>query len=288
MLGHATLVWLRGGCQISSQRLLASPRRARTGWLGSGPPWPPPARWPRRTFRPAWRSGAPGQILQQSGCLTGGRLSACPSSPSHDQHGPRRRAAADCGQASPRPHRLAPAGGVQHRGQRPRRARPGRVPGGPGRRARLGGQGVPSSSGRVRGGRRRGDSGVPSTTRFSIGRAATAEPLSVLDGYTVLVTEFVPDVPRAERAEPIRGRGGLRRLGELRAELHALPVADGAAARSGGAWHHLTDGGPADEIRAMLALLAECADAATTDQPHYAMLARELADADGVAACRRR
>jgi len=38
----------------------------------------------------------------------------------------------------------------------------------------------------------------------------------------------------------------------------------------------------------MLALLAECADAATTDQPHYAMLARELADADGVAACRRR
>jgi hypothetical protein len=43
----------------------------------------------------------------------------------------------------------------------------------------------------------------------------------------------------------------------------------------------LADGGPADEIRAVLALLAECADAATTGQRHYATLARELADADG-------
>jgi len=76
-------------------------------------------------------------------------------------------------------------------------------------------------------------------------------------------------VYRVDRAD------GLRRLGELLGEMHALPAADGAAARPGGAWHHLTDGTPADEIRAMLALLAECADAAP------AMLARELADADG-------
>ena len=116
---------------------------------------------------------------------------------------------------------------------------------------------------------------------FPSERAATAEPLSVLDDHTVLVTEFVPGVPRAERAAVIRDRGGLRRLGELLGELHALPAADGAAARPGGAWHHLADGGPSDEIRAMLALLAECADAAQADQPHYVMLARELADADG-------
>jgi hypothetical protein len=112
-------------------------------------------------------------------------------------------------------------------------------------------------------------------------RAATAGPLSVLDGQAVLVTEFVPGVPPAERAAVIRDHGGLRRLGELLGELHALPQADGAAARPGGAWHHLADGGPADEIRAIQALLAECADAAAPkDRPHFATLARELADAD--------
>lgn len=116
---------------------------------------------------------------------------------------------------------------------------------------------------------------------FPSERAAIAEPLSVLDGHTVLVTEFVPGVPRAERAAAIRDGGGLRRLGELLGELHALPAAEGAAARPGGAWHHLTDGGPAEEIRAVLALLAERADAGAAGQPHYAMLARELADADG-------
>jgi Ser/Thr protein kinase RdoA (MazF antagonist) len=120
---------------------------------------------------------------------------------------------------------------------------------------------------------------------FPSERAATAEPLSVLDGHAVLVSEFVPGVARAERAATIREHGGLRRLGEMLGELHALPAAgdsvDGAAARPGGAWHHLTDGGPADEIRAIRALLAECADAAPADQPQYAMLARELADADG-------
>ena len=116
---------------------------------------------------------------------------------------------------------------------------------------------------------------------FPSERAATAEPLSVLDGHTVLVTVFVPGVARAGRSAAIRDGGGLRRLGELLGELHALSAADDAPARPGGAWHHLADGGPADEIRAILALLAECADAATADRPHYAMLARELADADG-------
>jgi Ser/Thr protein kinase RdoA (MazF antagonist) len=115
---------------------------------------------------------------------------------------------------------------------------------------------------------------------FPSERAAAAEPLSVLDGHRVLVTEFVPGVPRAGRSAAIREGGGLRRLGELLGELHALAGADGAAARPGGAWHHLADGGPADEIRAMQALLAECANATAADQRHYAMLAGELADAD--------
>jgi Ser/Thr protein kinase RdoA (MazF antagonist) len=113
-------------------------------------------------------------------------------------------------------------------------------------------------------------------------RPAAAEPLSVLDGQAVLVTEFVPGVPQAERAAVIRAAGGLARLGELLGVLHALPAPDGPVARAGGAWHTLTDGSPADEIRAIRALLAECADAAApADQPHFATLARELADADG-------
>jgi Ser/Thr protein kinase RdoA (MazF antagonist) len=116
---------------------------------------------------------------------------------------------------------------------------------------------------------------------FPSERVATAEPLSVLDGHTVLVTEFVPGVARAERSAAIRDGGGLRRLGELLGELHTLPAADGAPVRPGGAWHHLADGDPADEIRAIQALLADCADAAAADRPHYEMLARELADADG-------
>lgn len=117
--------------------------------------------------------------------------------------------------------------------------------------------------------------------RFPSERAAAADPLSVLDGHPVLVTEFVPGVPRARRAAAIRDRGGLVRLGEMLGELQTLPAAGGAAARPGGAWHHLADGGPAEEIEAVLALLAERADAAgRADQPQCAMLARELADAD--------
>jgi Ser/Thr protein kinase RdoA (MazF antagonist) len=116
---------------------------------------------------------------------------------------------------------------------------------------------------------------------FGAEQVATAEPRSVLDGRTVLVTGFVPGVPRAERAAVIRDHGGLRRLGELLGELHTLPAAVGAAGRPGGAWHHLADGGPAEEIRAIQALLAEGARGAPASQPLYAMLARELADADG-------
>jgi aminoglycoside phosphotransferase len=123
---------------------------------------------------------------------------------------------------------------------------------------------------------------------FGAEQVATAGPLSVLDGRPVLVTGLVPGVPRAERAVVIRDHGGLRRLGELLGELHTLPAAAGPAARPGGAWHHLADGGPAEEIRAIQALLAEGAQGAPASQPAYAMLARELADADGVTACRRR
>jgi Ser/Thr protein kinase RdoA (MazF antagonist) len=115
---------------------------------------------------------------------------------------------------------------------------------------------------------------------FPAERVAASEPLSVLDGHQVLVTEFVPTVPAQQRARAIRDDGGLRRLGELLGELRGLPADHGATARPGGAWHHLADGSPEDEIQAMLTLLGECAAAAAAGQPHYEMLARELADAD--------
>jgi Ser/Thr protein kinase RdoA (MazF antagonist) len=117
---------------------------------------------------------------------------------------------------------------------------------------------------------------------FQSERGATAQPLSLFDGQPVLVTEFVPGVPRAERAAVIRANGGLRRLGEMLGHLHSLPAADGPAARPGGAWHHLADGLPEDEIKAAQALLAGCADRiAAGDRPHYELLRRELDRADG-------
>ncbi len=116
---------------------------------------------------------------------------------------------------------------------------------------------------------------------FASERVPAPEPLSVLHGQPVLVTEYVPPVPRHERAATIREHGGLRRLGEILGRLHALPASGGALARPGGAWHHLTDGLPRDEISAAQALLADCQDRVPlAERKHYEMLRRELADAD--------
>jgi Ser/Thr protein kinase RdoA (MazF antagonist) len=116
---------------------------------------------------------------------------------------------------------------------------------------------------------------------FESERVVTQQPVSVLDGQPVLVTGFVSGAPRSQRAAVLRDLGGLRRLGELLGRLHALPAADGAVARPGGAWHHLADGRPQDELRTARALL-DCRGATVTaaERPHYDLLARELAAAD--------
>jgi Ser/Thr protein kinase RdoA (MazF antagonist) len=117
---------------------------------------------------------------------------------------------------------------------------------------------------------------------FKSERSASNEPVSVLEGQAVLVTEFVAGVARSQRGTAIRENGGLRRLGEMLGDLHSLPAADDAAARPGGAWHHLADGLPSDEIRAARALLAACEDrVGSADRPHYELLRRALAEADG-------
>lgn len=90
---------------------------------------------------------------------------------------------------------------------------------------------------------------------FPAERRATTESVSALDGRAVLVTEYVAAVPRAERRAAIRDAGGLHHLGELLGRLHTLPDGTGAVDRDGGAWHHLADGGPHDEIAAAARLL---------------------------------
>jgi Ser/Thr protein kinase RdoA (MazF antagonist) len=97
-------------------------------------------------------------------------------------------------------------------------------------------------------------------------RTATTEPLSVLDGQAVLVTEYVDPVPRAQRRAAVRDAGGLRRLGELLGRLHTLPEGPEALSRPGGAWHHLADGGPRAEIDAAGTLLTRTDGFVAADQ----------------------
>jgi Ser/Thr protein kinase RdoA (MazF antagonist) len=95
---------------------------------------------------------------------------------------------------------------------------------------------------------------------FPAERCAADEPASVLDGRSVLVTEWADPVPREERRDAIRAAGGLRHLGGLLGRLHTLDTSDtAAAARPGGAWHHLADGLPTAEIAAAGRMLAEAA-----------------------------
>jgi Ser/Thr protein kinase RdoA (MazF antagonist) len=87
-------------------------------------------------------------------------------------------------------------------------------------------------------------------------RCAGPTPVTVLDGHPMLVTAFAAGVPRAARREAIRNAGGLAALGRLLGLLQTLPVEPGALARPGGAWHHLADGSPADELAALAELVA--------------------------------
>jgi Ser/Thr protein kinase RdoA (MazF antagonist) len=89
---------------------------------------------------------------------------------------------------------------------------------------------------------------------FPAERLAAPEPLSDLDGQTVLVTEYVEPVPRRDRRATIKDHGGVRHLGALLGRLHTLS-GPGAPSRAGGAWHHLADGSPPEEIAAAIRML---------------------------------
>lgn len=76
-------------------------------------------------------------------------------------------------------------------------------------------------------------------------------PLSVHDGQSVLVTEFVKQVPKPKRPPyPILN------LGAMIGRLNALAVPAGAE-RPAGALHHLAEGTMSDELRAVASWLDE-------------------------------
>ncbi len=116
---------------------------------------------------------------------------------------------------------------------------------------------------------------------FPAERCATDEPESVLDGQAVVVTEYVDAVARGQRRAAIRDGGGLRRLGELLGRLHSFPEAPGALARPGGGWHHLTNGGPGDEVAAAASLFGAAEGLVPPgDRPRYEALRAELETLD--------
>ena len=120
--------------------------------------------------------------------------------------------------------------------------------------------------------------------RFRAERPAASDPVSELDGQGVLVTEYVDDVPRPQRRDEIRRLGGFWTLGVMLGELHTLPVqgAPGAIARPGGAWHHLAEGLPRDEIAAAARILDEAEEHIPAgERKAYAALRAEVASLDG-------
>ncbi len=128
---------------------------------------------------------------------------------------------------------------------------------------------------------------------FPAERCAADEPVSVLDGRAVLVTEWADPVPRQQRRDAIRAAGGLRHLGALLGRLHTLDtkpaasaggtgVGDAAVARPGGAWHHLADGAPSAEIAAASRMLAEAAPLIPdAERAAFDALRAEVAALDG-------
>lgn len=112
---------------------------------------------------------------------------------------------------------------------------------------------------------------------FPAERCAAGEPVSVLGGRAVLVTDWAAPVPRQQRRETIRAAGGLGRLGALLGRLHSLPPGGGAVARPGGAWHLLADGLPSAEVAAAARMLAKSAHLIPdSEQRAFADLQREI------------
>jgi Ser/Thr protein kinase RdoA (MazF antagonist) len=116
---------------------------------------------------------------------------------------------------------------------------------------------------------------------FPAERVACAEPVSVMSGQPVLVTEAVRAVPRVRRRQTIKDAGGIRGLGALTGRLATLELESDTVMRPGGAWHHMTDGFPAAELEvAGRWLEAAQAVAGVRELPHFGVLADALEAVD--------
>jgi Ser/Thr protein kinase RdoA (MazF antagonist) len=104
---------------------------------------------------------------------------------------------------------------------------------------------------------------------FPAERCAHPRSVSVLDGQGVLVTEFAESAPALRPGKVFAILGGL---------LGALATNPATELRAGGAWHTLTDGDPAAELRAARGMLDEARPRVPPDQRMlYDILRGELA-----------
>jgi methyltransferase (TIGR00027 family) len=105
---------------------------------------------------------------------------------------------------------------------------------------------------------------------------AAPEPVTMLDGQAVMVTELVPG--RLIEVTSATARA----MGELLAALHELELETPAAQRPGGGWHHLVlAGGPSDELAAIRRLVADSASRVPLgEEVQYAELVAALDRAD--------
>jgi Ser/Thr protein kinase RdoA (MazF antagonist) len=103
-------------------------------------------------------------------------------------------------------------------------------------------------------------------------RCAHSQPVSVLAGQPVLVTDFVSGRQAAATPEVFQA------LGEMLGRLHLLSPGPPRAQRPGGAWHHLVlDTGSAEELAAARSLFeAACHRVPRTECPLFEELADDL------------
>jgi Ser/Thr protein kinase RdoA (MazF antagonist) len=111
---------------------------------------------------------------------------------------------------------------------------------------------------------------------FPAERVAADEPVSVLHGQAVLVTEFIPSARKGAGGKLPGGMGAF--LGRL----HTLPLPEGPARRPAGGLHHWTDGTRQDELHTAAGWLDQIER--RVDPAHARCVERlraALAEADG-------
>jgi Ser/Thr protein kinase RdoA (MazF antagonist) len=108
-------------------------------------------------------------------------------------------------------------------------------------------------------------------------RPVGAEPLSIHDGQSVLVTDFVRKASKS--AVPVGDQ--VAALGARVARLHGSMSPTGEADRPAGALHHYAEGAPAEELRAAQQWLRDIEPrVALADRSYLDVLRQALADAD--------